>query len=132
MIGAALLIQGVRNLLWSEAKEQIRYRSILSRGLSTHMAANGMQIVLFGGLLTYASRSVPASVSWQIVGLAIVLLGCITLLVAGLGSLQIPNLGQMPPDSVLRKRVLRRKFSGALFLFGGIAWVWNGNWFVGH
>lgn len=123
---AALLVQGVRNILWSESKEQERFRSIVRRGLRAHMAINGILIVIFGGVLAYASRTVPSSSSWQILGLAIVLLGCIVLLTARLGSAATPTLKQMPADSTLRKRVLGRRLSGALLLLGGIAWVWNG------
>ncbi len=126
MIAVALLIQGLRNILWTAAREQERFRAIVSRGLASHMATNGIMVVVFGGLLAYSSRSVPLSLSWQVLGLAIVILGCITVLLARLGSMETPALEQMPAGSILRKRVRGRRFSGALFMLGGIAWVWNG------
>jgi di/tricarboxylate transporter len=80
VIATALLAQGVRNTLWSESREQDRFRALVRRGLAAHMATSGFSIALFGGLLAYASRSVPFSLAWQTLGLAIVVLGCITVL----------------------------------------------------
>ncbi len=130
VIAVTLLFQGIRNIFWSESKEKERFRSIVSLGLSSHMNRSGLSIVIFGGLLAYASRTVPSSIYWQSLGLAIVLLGCITLLLAKFSGAVTPTLEHMPGESTLRERVVGRRWSGALFLLGGIVWVWNGAGYV--
>ena len=125
-VTAALFLQGVRNCLWSLTKEQRRFEAITNRGLITHMVTGSVRIILFGGLIAYASRAVPHTLAWQMLGLAVVVLGCATFLVSGFGRIKIPALGQMPSDALLSKRVRARRLSGALFVFGSFVWAWNG------
>ena len=125
-IAAAFLLLGGRNLLWNEAKELERFRAIVSRGLATVMAESGVLNVLFGGLLAYASRTVPYGLSWQILGLAIVVLGAAVFAVARFNAPATPTLEQMPAGALLEKRVRARQLSGALYVLGGIIWIWNG------
>ena len=125
-ITAVFFVLGGRNLFWNEAKEQQRFRAIVSRGLATVMAESGIINVLFGGLLAYASRTVPYSFSWQILGLAIVILGAAIFAIARFKAPGTPALEQMPEGALLAKRVTARRISGALYVVGGAVWVWNG------
>jgi uncharacterized membrane protein len=126
VIGAAFFFLGGRGLFWNEAREVERFRAIVSRGLATVMAESGVRNVLFGGLLAYASRTVPYSLSWQVLGLAIVILGAAVFAVARFNAPGTPRLEQMPEGPLLAKRVKARRVSGALYTVGGIIWVWNG------
>ena len=125
-IAAAFLFLGGRNLLWNEARELERFRAIVSRGLATVMAESGIRNVLFGGLLAYASRAVPYGISWQILGLAIVIMGAAIFAVARFNAPGTPTLEQMPEGPLLEKRIRARQVSGALYVLGGVIWVWNG------
>jgi uncharacterized membrane protein len=126
-VGAAFFFLGGRNLLWNEARELQRFRDIVSRGLAIVMAESGIRNVLFGGLLAYASRPVPYSISWQVLGLAIVVLGAAVFAVARFNAPATPSLEQMPEGELLGKRVRARQLSGALYTLGGVIWVWNGH-----
>lgn len=125
-VGAAFFVLGGRNIFWNEAKELQRFRAIVSRGLATVMAESGVANVLFGGLLAYASRTVPYSLSWQILGLAIVIMGAAVFAVARFKAPATPSLEQMPEGQLLAKRVKARQLSGALYTLGGVIWVWSG------
>ena len=125
-VAVAFFTLGYRNLLWTIDREKRRLRLIVDRGLAAHLFSNAVWLILFGGILAYAARGVPDSVAWQTLGLAIVVLGALTFLVARFGSVRTPALESMPVDEELRKRVSGRRFSGSMFLLGGVAWVWNG------
>ena len=125
-VTAALFLQGVRNCLWSLTKEQHRFAAIANLGLITHMVTSSVRIILFGGLIAYASRAVPHTLAWQVLGLAVVVLGCVTFLLTRFGRTKIPALEQMPSEALLARRVRDRRLSGALFVFGSIVWAWNG------
>lgn len=125
-VGAGLFALGGRNLFWNEDREQQRFRDIVSRGLAAVMAQSGILNVLFGGLLAYASRSVPYSFSWQVLGLAIVLLGAAIFAIARFAAPATPPIEHMPEGLLLRRRVIARRLSGSLYTLGGLVWVWNG------
>ena len=120
------MAQGIRNGLWSTAKEQVRFRRLVSAGLARSIVTSGIQIVLFGGLVAFASRSVPQTIAWQILGLSIVVLGSIGMLVGKFAAIQTPTLEQMPDATSQRRRVIQRRMSGALFIIGSFVWTTNG------
>ena len=126
LVTAGFLGLGIRNILWSLTKEQIRFRSLVTNGLARSILNSGLSIVVLGGLVAFAARTVPHSVSWQILGIAIVALGCIGAAVAKFGSVITPSLEQMPEDKFLLRRVAQRRLSGVLLVIGGLVWVWNG------
>ncbi len=126
LVGAILLTLGVRNLLWTVARQRDRFTGLVSRGPAPSLFAESFWLVLLGGLVAFAARDVPHSTSWQLLGGAILMLGCAGLLVARFGSLEAHKSDQVPPEPVLLKRVRGRRLSGMLYIFGGAYWIWNG------
>jgi hypothetical protein len=125
LVAAGFLSLGVRNVLWTLPKEQSRFCSLVRTGLAKKLLLNGAWLVLFGGLIMFAARTVPHSVSWQVLGLAIEVLGVIGAAVGKFGTVATPSLEQLPADKVLLKRVRYRRLSGVLLTLGGIVWVLN-------
>jgi len=125
LVAAGFLSLGVRNVLWTLPKEQSRFRSLVGTGLAGKLLLDGVWLVLFGGLIMFAARTVPHSVSWQVLGLAVQVLGVIGVAVGKFGTVARPNLEQLPANKILLKRVRYRRISGFLLTFGGIVWILN-------
>ncbi len=121
LVAAGLFVRGYLNVTWTLSKEHDRFRHLVEFGLARSMTRNAIVIVLFGGLLAFAARSLAYAQAWQYLGAAIVLLGSTSFLVATFGKLDLPSDSQLSEDAVLLKRVLHRRISGVLFLLGGIA-----------
>jgi len=132
LVTVAFLALGIRNFVWSRAREQDRFRKVVSRGHASHVMMSGTLIMSFGVLIMFAARSVPNSLACMVLGLAVEFLGFIVVLVAKFGSIETPSIDQMPSETVLLKRVNLRRLSGALFVFGGLVWAWNGAALVGQ
>ena len=126
LVSVGFITMGIRNVLWSLSKEQQRFQKLISNGLANSILRNAVWLIAFGGLVAFAARTVPHSVSWQVLGAAIVVLGCISAAVARFGSIETPTLEQAPENAILSKRVAHRRLSGVLFIIGGVAWIWNG------
>ena len=126
LIAVAFFALGIRNGFWSRAKEQDRFQKVVSRGLASHLMISGTLIMSLGVLIMFAARIVPNRLACMIFGLAVELLGLIVVLVARFGSIETPSTDQMPSETMLSKRVNLRKLSGALFVLGGLIWIWNG------
>ena len=126
LITVAFLALGTRNCVWSRAREQDRFRKLVSRGLASHMMMSGALILSLGALIMFAARSVPNSFACMVLGIAVGFIGFMAVLVAKFGSIETPSIDQMPSGTILRKRVNFRRLSGALFVLGGFVWAWNG------
>lgn len=126
LVAAGLLTGGLRNIRWSVAKEELRFRKLISRGLSEALYVNGVMNFLLGGLLVFAARSIPHTVSWQLLGLLIVINGCIAIVVGRSDATKTLTLEQMPDKTTLLKRVKYRRVSGILLSLGAVAWLLNG------
>ena len=123
LVAIALAARGIDYLLWSVEREKARFHKIVAGDLSKIVYTNGFATVLFGGLLAYAARNLPNTVLWQILGGLVVVLGCIFIVMAVLAKPASPATQDMPADAVLAKRVLQKRISGALFLFGAFVWL---------
>lgn len=123
LVAIMLATRGIGYLLWSVDREKARFHKIVAGDLSKIVYTNGFATVLFGGLLAYASRNLPNTVLWQVLGGLVVALGCILIVMTVLAKPASPATQDMPADAVLAKRVLQKRISGLLFLFGAFVWV---------
>ena len=124
--GASLIAFGVRNLFWSLAREESRFRWIVSHGLAKLMLINGTINLTIGASVMYAAQSVPYFVIWSILGAIIAANGCFSIGVSQLSSVVTPTIEQTPGSESMRKQVTMRRLTGVLLTSTGLAWIFNG------